>query len=197
MTSKSPLLAAVRHKIRALHYSIRTEKSYVYWIKYYIRFHDYRHPKQLTSADIEAFLTYLAVERKVAASTQNLALSAILFLYQKVLELELPALKNVVRANRPSRIPTVFTPQEARTIIAALPSDHQLPALLMYGAGLRVTECVRLRVKDVNFDYSQIVVRAGKGNKDRVTLLPNSSVANLKAQIERVRLIHLQDLESE
>ena len=196
MSRKSPLLASVRHKIRLLHYSIRTEQSYLYWIKYYIRFHDRRHPKELGVAEIESFLTHLAVSRNVSASTQNQALSAILFLYQKVLEIDLPSLENVVRARRPSRIPTVFTPEEARRVIAALPIDHQLPATLMYGAGLRVMECVRLRVKDIHFDYAQIIVRSGKGNKDRATLLPESSIASLRAQIEKVRLIHDKDVES-
>ncbi|MEM7468185.1 MAG: integron integrase [Pseudomonadota bacterium] len=196
MRTKSPLLESVRNKIRLLHYSIRTEQSYLYWVNYYIRFHNKRHPNELGAAEIESFLSYLAVERKVSASTQNQAFSAILFLYQKVLEVDLPAIQNVSRASRPSRLPTVFTPNEARQIISALPIDHQLPASLMYGAGLRVTECIRLRVKDIHFDYAQIVVREGKGNKDRVTLLPESTILNLRAQIEKVRLLHGQDVEA-
>lgn len=196
MSSKSPLLESVRRKIRFLHYSIRTEKSYIYWIKHYIHFHGLRHPKELGAVEIEAFLTYLAVERKVAASTQNLALSALLFLYQKVLEVDLPYLDDVVRATKPKRLPTVFTHDEAMRVIASLATEHVLAAELMYGAGLRVMECVRLRVKDVHFDYSQIIIRSGKGNKDRVTLLPEKSIPALKQQIDKVRIIHEHDLEA-
>ena len=196
MSRKSPLLESVRRKIRFLHYSIRTEKTYLYWINYYIRFHNKRHPREMGAAEIESFLTYLAVEQKVAASTQNQALSAILFMYQKVLEIDLPFMENVVRASRPARLPTVFTPAEAQRIVSMLPIDYKLPASLMYGAGLRVMECVRLRIKDIHFDYAQIIVRSGKGNKDRVTLLPESLQEHLKAQIEKVRLVHEQDLEA-
>ncbi len=189
-----PLLEFVRRKTRLLHYSIRTEKTYIYWIKYYIHFQGLRHPKDLGVGEIEDFLTYLAVEKKVAASTQNLALSSILFLYQKVLEIDLPYIQDVVRATKPKRLPTVFTPDEAMRVIAALSSDHSLPTELMYGAGLRVTECVRLRVKDIHFDYSQIFVRSGKGNKDRVTLLPDKTLDAIKRQIAMVKTIHERDL---
>jgi integron integrase len=194
MPSKSPFLESVRRKFRVLHYSIRTEKSYLYWIKYYIRFHGMRHPKDLRARDIESFLSFLAVERQVSASTQNVALAALLFLYTKVLEIDLPYLEGVTRATRPARLPTVFTPQEAMRVISSLPFDHVLPAELMYGAGLRVMECVRLRVKDVHFKYAQIIVRSGKGNKDRVTLLPEKVMAPLKRQIEIVQSIHDRDL---
>ncbi len=195
MAQKSPLLSSVREKLRVKHYSIRTEQSYVYWIKYYIRFHGTRHPAEMGASEIESFLTHLAVDRKVTASTQNQALSAILFLYQKVLEIDLPYLEDVTRASKPSRLPTVFTPRQAMEVINGLPQQYILMAELMYGAGLRVMECVRLRVKDVDFDYSQIIVRSGKGAKDRVTLLPDRSVAALQAQIEKVRVLHERELE--
>ena len=196
MARKSPLLESVRRKIRVLHYSIRTEQTYIYWIKYYIQFHGTRHPKDMGVPEIEEFLTYLAVEQKVTPSTQNLALSAILFLYQKVFEIELPFIENVVRASRPKRLPTVFTPAEAHRVISELPAEHALAAELLYGAGLRVMECVRLRVKDIHFDYTQIIVRSGKGKKDRVTLLPDSVVEKLKTQIDMVKLIHQRDLDA-
>lgn len=177
-----------------LHYSIRTEKSYIYWIKYYIHFHELRHPRDMGHAEIEAFLTYLAVERNVTASTQNLALSAILFLYQKVLQIDLPWLEDVERAAKPKKLPTVFTPREAQRVISRLPVDHVLPVELMYGAGLRVMEVVRLRIHDINFDYAQIIVRSGKGNKDRVTLLPDKVAGNLRQQIATVKNIHDKDI---
>jgi len=194
MTFKSPFLVSVQHKIRVMHYSIRTEKSYLYWIKDYIRFYDLCHPKDLTAKDIERFLTFLAVERKVSASTQNQALSALLFLYNKVLEIELPYLSDVTRASKPQRLPAVFTPQETMHVINHLSSEYTLLVELMYGAGLRLMESVRLRVKDVNFDYSQITVRSGKGNKDRVTLLPERVIPALKCQIEIASIIHESDI---
>jgi len=194
MSSKSPFLESVRRKFRVLHYSIRTEKSYLYWIKYYIRFHAMRHPNELGARDIESFLSFLANERQVSASTQNVALAALLFLYTKVLEIDLPYLEDVTRASRPTRLPTVFTPKEAMRVISSLPTGYVLPAQLMYGAGLRVMECVRLRVKDIQFDYAQIIVRSGKGNKDRVSLLPEGVTTAIRHQIELVRTIHERDL---
>jgi integron integrase len=194
MTSKSPFLVSVQHKMRVMHYSIRTEKSFIYWIKDYIRFHKLCHPKDLTAKDIERFLTFLAVERKVSASTQNQALSALLFLYNKVLEIELPYLSDVTRASKLQRLPAVFTPQETMQVIGRLSSEYTLLVELMYGAGLRLMESVRLRVKDVNFDYSQIIVRSGKGNKDRVTLLPERVIPALRRQIEIASAVHESDL---
>lgn len=194
MGQKSPLLSAVREKLRVKHYSLRTEQSYLYWIKYYIRFQGTRHPAEMGASEIESFLTHLAVDRNVTASTQNQALSAILFLYQKVLEIELPCLDDVTRASKPSRLPTVFTSAQALAVINGLPQQYILMAELMYGAGLRVMECVRLRVKDIDFDYAQIIVRSGKGAKDRVTLLPKRSVDALHAQIEKVRVMHDREM---
>ena len=196
MGKRSPLLDAVRNTIRVKHYSLRTEKSYIYWIKYYIRFHGVRHPREMGAAEVEKFLTFLAVERRVTASTQNLALSALLFLYKQVLEIELPWLDDITRASKPARLPTVFTQQEARTVIDKLPTQYTLMAELMYGAGLRVMECVRLRIKDIHIDYAQIIVRSGKGNKDRTTLLPVRSVDAIRCQIKAALLIHQQDLKN-
>jgi integrase len=162
MAAKPRLLDQVREKIRLKHYSIRTEQAYVDWIKRYILFHDKRHPENMGKEDVEKFLTHLAVERHVAASTQNQALSAILFLYQEVLGHELPWLDGVERAKRPARLPVVLTASEVRSVLARLDGIHGLMASLLYGTGLRLMECVRLRVKDIDFEYGQITVRDGK-----------------------------------
>ncbi|HEY76062.1 MAG TPA: integron integrase [Thermoflexia bacterium] len=197
-TSKRPkkLLDQVRDAIRRKHYSIRTEEAYVSWIKRFILFHNKRHPREMGAPEIEAFLTHLAVERRVAASTQNQALSAILFLYREVLGIDLDLPLHAVRAKRPRRLPTVLTHEEALRVIAALSGTHQLMAKLLYGSGLRLMECVRLRVKDLDFDQHIILVRDGKGAKDRVTILPDSLIAPLQEHLQRVRLIHQQDLQA-
>ena len=161
------LLDQVRDVIRLKHYSIRTEQAYVDWIKRYILFHNRRHPNEMGSQEIEAFLTYLAVERNVAASTQNQALSALLFLYRYVLQKDLDGPIDSVRAKKPKRLPTVLTKQETFKVIGYLTGTQQLMAKLLYGSGLRLLECVRLRVKDVDFAQRQIVVRDAKGHKDR------------------------------
>src|SRR5690606_14493815 len=152
----------------------RTEQQYLHWIKRFILFHDKQHPNTLGAPEIETFLTHLAVDRKVSASTQSQALSAILFLYRHVLETELPWLENIVRARRPSRVPVVLTQAEARSVLLHLPGEIALMGGLMYGSGLRLMEPLRLRVKDIEFDYSQVIVRNGKGAKDRVTILPQN-----------------------
>ena len=188
------LLDQVRDAIRRKHYSIRTEEAYVSWIKRFILFHNKRHPREMGAPEIEAFLTHLAVERRVAASTQNQALSAILFLYREVLGIDLDLPLHTVRAKRPRRLPTVLTHDEALRVIAALSGTHQLMTKLLYGAGLRLMECVRLRVKDLDFDQHVIIVRNGKGAKDRVTILPDSLTQPLQEHLQRVRLIHQQDL---
>jgi len=195
-TSKRPkkLLDQVRDAIRRKHYSIRTEEAYVSWIKRFILFHNKRHPREMGAPEIEAFLTHLAVERRVAASTQNQALSAILFLYREVLGIDLDLPLHAIRAKRPRRLPTVLTHDEALRVIAALSGTHQLMAKLLYGSGLRLMECVRLRVKDLDFDQHVIIVRDGKGAKDRVTILPDSLITPLREHLQRVRLIHQQDL---
>jgi Phage integrase, N-terminal SAM-like domain/Phage integrase family len=166
------LLDRVREALRARHYSRRTEKASVAWIPRYILFHGKRHPAELGATEITAFLSSLAVQANVAASTQNQALSALLFHYRDVLEQDLPWLDEVVRAKRPERLPVVLTRNEIRAIIGGLSGPPRLMALLLYGAGLRLLECARLRVKDVDFARNQLVVRAGKGNKDRATMLP-------------------------
>lgn len=175
-----------RSVMRLHHYSIRTEKSYWYWIRYFIRFHGMRHPVELGASEVNAFLSWLASERQVAAATQNLALNAIVFLYARVLEQPLGEIGDVVRVKRPPRLPTVLSHQEAILIIDQLAQPYQLLASLMYGAGLRVVESSRLRVKDIDFQNQTIVVRDGKGGKHRTTLLPASLIIPLKRLIERI-----------
>ena len=164
------------------------------WIRRYILFHDKRHPVEMGAAEVTHFLSWLAVEKKVAASTQNQALSALLFLYRNVLEIDLPWLDDVVRAKRSERLPVVLTREEVRAVIHALHGTPRLMAVLLYGSGLRLLECARLRVKDVDFATNQIVVRSGKGDKDRVTMLPTAVKADLTAQLQAVRLQHQADL---
>jgi integron integrase len=184
----------VRGAIRARHYSRSTEKAYCYWIRFFIRYHRYRHPKEMGERDISAFLTFLATARNVSASTQNQALNALVFLYRQVLEQPLERLEHVVRAKRSRRIPEVFTRAEVDAILRHLRQPFRLMAGLMYGSGLRVMETLRLRIKDVHFDRRVILVRAGKGNKDRVTVLPEPLIPDLERAIERTRQIHAQDL---
>lgn len=172
------LLDQVRAEIRTRHYSLQTEQAYVHWIKRFILFHGKRHPREMGAREVEAFLSDLAIHRHVAANTQNLALSALLFLYKEVLEIELPWLGDVTRAKKPKRLPTVLSEDEARRLMQGLPADVSgLVARLLYGTGMRLMEGVRLRVKDVEFDRHQIMVRGGEGARDRVTVLPDSLVA--------------------
>lgn len=184
--SKPRLREQVRTVMRLHHYSIRTEKSYWYWIRNFIRFHQLRHPQELGSVEVNAFLTWLAAERKVAAATQNLALNALVFLYAKVLRQPLGQIGEIVRAKRSARIPCVLTHEEATALIARLGQPHQLLASLMYGAGLRVVETARLRIKDVDFDKQIITIHDGKGAKDRTTLLPAPLIAPLLERRERM-----------
>ena len=179
----------VHETVRVLHYSLRTEKSYWYWIRYFIRFHGLRHPEEMREAEVAAFLTWLATERKVAAATQNQALNALVFLYARVLQQPLGDIGNVTRSKRPARLPTVFTHEEAMAVIAATPEPYRLMASLLYGSGLRVVECARLRVKDLDFDRSIIVVRDGKGGKDRTTLMPQGLKPALHRRVQKVREI--------
>jgi len=172
---KKKLLDQVRDVIRLKHYSIRTERAYVDWIRRFILFHDKRHPREMGSAEIEAFLTHLAVERQVAASTQNQALNALVFLYRQVLRKDLDGPIQPVRAKRPKRLPTVLTKQEALTVIDHLSGTYQLMTMIFYGSGLRLMECLRLRVKDVDFAQRQIVVRDGKGMWSASTPTPTAS----------------------
>jgi integron integrase len=191
---KKKLLDQVRDAIRVKHYSIRTEQAYTGWIRRYILFHDKRHPQEMGAPEITAFLTYLAVDQNVAASTQNQALAALLFLYREVLKMD-PGPIDAVRAKKPKRLPTVLTKEEVKIIIAALSGVNALVARLLYGSGLRLIECLRLRVKDLDFSYRQITVRDGKGFKDRVTILPESLIDPLRGHLRRVRMIHQQDLD--
>lgn len=194
MDDKPKLLDQVRQQIRLRNYSIRTERVYAEWIKRFIRFHAYRHPAEMGAAEIEAYLSHLAVKRDVSASTQNQALAALLFLYREVLKQELPWLDNVVRAKRPQRMPVVLTRAEVQEVLARLHGVPWLVASLLYGAGLRVTEALRLRVKDVEFSRREILVRDGKGQKDRVTVLPGTVVAALQDHLVKVKRLHERDL---
>jgi integron integrase len=188
------LLDRVRDRVRVLHYSIRTEDAYTQWIKRFILFHGKRHPQEMGTPEVETFLTHLAVDRDVAASTQNQALSAILFLYREVLGRPLDELGRIAPARRPERLPTVLTRDEVRSVLDQLDGTAWLMASLLYGSGLRLMECLRLRIKDVDFGQRHIVVRDGKGQKDRVTLLPLALEDPLRRQIDRVRLLHQRDL---
>jgi len=185
----------VRAVIRARHYSRRTEGAYVAWIRRYILFHDKRHPTDMGAPEITRFLSSLAVEGNVAASTQNQALSALLFLYRDVLEVELPWLDGIVRAKRPQRLPVVLTRDEVRAVLRRLEGAPRLMAYLLYGAGLRLLECCRLRVQDVDFASNQIVVRGGKGDKDRMTMLPAVIKPDLARHLESVREQYRRDVE--
>jgi integron integrase len=187
------LLDQMREALQTQHYSIRTEDSYVDWARRFILFHNKRHPKEMGAPEVEAFLTHLAVERKVAASTQNQALSALLFLYREVLHQELDSIDSV-RARKPKHLPTVLTKSEARRVLNGMSGTPQLMAKLLYGSGLRALECARLRVKDIDFEQRLIVVRDGKGEKDRITMLPDNVVAPLQEHLARVRQLHAKDL---
>ena len=190
-TTKPPkLLDQVRDKLRVKHYSIRTEQAYSDWIKRYILFHGKCHPNKMGAQDVEAFLTHLAVAGKVSASTQNQAKSALLFLYREVLEMQLPWLDNVTQAKAPKRLPVVLTVSEVQSVLSRLTGTHALIASLLYGGGMRLMEAVRLRVKDVDFARHEIVVREGKGFKDRVTMLPGVVVAPLKAHLVKTKALH-------
>ena len=194
MDDKPKLLDQVREQIRFRHYSIRTEAVYLEWVKRYIRFHKYRHPQEMGGPEVEAFLSDLAVRRDVSASTQNQALSAILFLYKQVLQIELPWMDGVIRARRPQRLPVVLTREEVASVLAQLDGTLWLIASLLYGSGMRLMEVLRLRVKDVEFARLEILIRDGKGQKDRVTMLPRKLAAPLELHLQRVRALHEQDL---
>jgi integron integrase len=190
------LLDQLRNKIRLKHYSIRTEHAYVDWVRRFILFHGKRHPRDLGAEHVEAFLTSLAVEGRVAASTQNQAKSAILFLYREVLSAELPWLDNVEPAKSPHRLPVILTPDEVEAVLGRMHGTPALIARLAYGTGMRIMECLRLRVKDLDFKRREIVVREGKGAKDRVTMLPQRLVEPFNAHLARVRHLHEDDLQA-
>jgi integron integrase len=187
-------LDRVRTVIRARHYSASTEKAYVGWVRRYVLFHGKRHPETLGEAEITEFLSALATRRRVSASTQNQALSALLFLYRDVLGREMAWMDGIVRAKRPIRLPVVLSREEVQAILGQMNGTPWLMASLMYGAGLRLMECCRLRVKDVDFGRGELLVRDGKGRKDRVTLLPKRTCGPLSAHLDRVRSLHRRDL---
>lgn len=188
------LLEKLRHCIRMKHYSIRTEQTYVSWVKRFILFHNKRHPKDMGAREIETFLTHLAVEGNVAASTQNQAFNAILFLYKQVLKIETIDGVDAMRAKKPERIPVVLSAEEALTIIDVMTGTSQLMVKILYGAGLRGIECVRLRVKDIDCRRREIAVRSGKGQKDRVTVLPEDVIEPLREHLYFVKQQHASDL---
>lgn len=188
------LLDIVRGKIRLKHYSIRTEQAYVDWIKRYILHFNKRHPNDLGANEVEQFLTFLAVEGRVAASTQNQAKSALLFLYKEVLGAELPWLDKVQQAKAPKRLPVVLSKDEVRLILKQLDGTHHLIVSLLYGTGMRILEALRLRVKDIDFSRKEILIRDGKGFKDRITMLPASLVMPLKVHLQKVKNLHDDDL---
>jgi len=194
MAEPPKLLDRVRDKIRLKHYSIRTEQSYVQWVRRYILHHGKRHSAEMGAAEVEAFLTHLAVEGNVSASTQNQARSALLFLYKEVLGAELPWLDNVEQAKKSKRLPVVLDQDEARNLIAQLGGVHWLVAVLLYGSGLRLMEALRLRVQDVDFKRREILVREGKGFKDRVTMLPELVAKPLQLHLQAVKSLHEKDL---
>ncbi|ASC69404.1 Integrase/recombinase [Halomicronema hongdechloris C2206] len=193
-TQPRKLLDQVRDQIRLKHYSYRTEQTYVYWIRRYILFHQKRHPAEMGEAELEAFLTHLAVVGKVSASTQNQALNAVVFLYRQVLKQDLGVDINAVRAKRSRHLPTVLTPDEVNSVLQNLSGSYQLVAKLLYGSGLRLNEALRLRVKDLDFAQQQITVRDTKGGESRRTMLPTSVSADLKDHLHGVRQLHHQDL---
>lgn len=197
MNSTPPrkLLDVVRETIRLKHYSYRTEQTYLDWMKRYLLFHDKKHPHEMGAEEIRAFLSHLAVERKVAAATQNQALNAILFLYREVLTIDLGNIGDYLRAKRPKRLPTVLAKAEVQSVIKHLSGVERLVIQLLYGSGLRLSEALSLRVKDVDFAQSQLIIRDTKGKEDRVTPLPQQIQPALKEHLQFVQRLHQQDLE--
>ncbi|HXU94461.1 MAG TPA: integron integrase [Gallionella sp.] len=197
VSADSPkLLDRMRAEIRTRHYSIRTEEAYLDWARRFILFHNKRHPKEMGADEVQAFLSHLAVERNVAASTQNQAKSALLFLYRDVLHIELPWLDEVIAAKMGKRLPVVLTQTEMRALLNSMSGTMGLVASLLYGTGMRLLEGLRLRVKDVEFERREIIVREGKGNKDRVTVLPENLLLPLQAHLKKVKALHEKDLEA-
>src|SRR5262249_348574 len=188
------LLDRLRTACRVRHYSLRTEEAYATWVVRFVRFHRLRHPLEMGAAEVNAFLRHLAVEGHVSASTQNQAFSALLFLYQKVLEVDPGRIEGVIRAKRPQRLPVVLTREEVRRTLGQMEGSYRLIALLLYGAGLRLIECLRLRVQDIDWERGEVLVRHGKGGKDRRTMLPTAAREALAAHLKRVRELHGRDL---
>ncbi|HHS13520.1 MAG TPA: integron integrase, partial [bacterium] len=190
------LLDQVRNAIRTRHYSLKTEKCYIQWIRQYIFFHNKQHPEKLGEKEITLFLNHLAVDRQVASATQNQALCAIVFLYKHVLYQEPGEFKNLIWAKQPVRTPTVLSRDEVKSVLLQMSGTYQMMATLLYGAGLRLSECLRLRVKDVDFDYNQLIIRDSKGNKDRVVPLPHTIKERLNLHINSVKKQHEKDLQN-
>jgi len=193
--NKPRLLDQVRAQLRVRHYSLRTEDAYIQWIRRYIFFHEKRHPAEMGAPEISRFLSWLATERQVSASTQNQALSALLFLYRHVLDIDLPWMDDIVRAKRPRRLPVVLSRDETHRLLGKVSGQSRLIAWLMYGTGMRLMEALRLRIQDVDFARQQITVRAGKGDKDRATILPAKLRDPLRRQVDRALAVHRQDLD--
>lgn len=193
-STKPKLLDQLRDRIRLKHYSRRTEDVYLDWTKRYILYHNKRHPQEMGKKEIEDFLTYLATERNVAAATQNQAKAALQFLYKEVLEIQLPWLDEVEQAKKPKRLPVVLTEKEVQALLARIPQSCSLLARLIYGTGMRLLEAFRLRVQDLDFDRAEVLIREGKGAKDRVTMLPQSLIEPLKDHLKQVKKVHEQDL---
>ncbi|WP_294636156.1 integron integrase [uncultured Aquabacterium sp.] len=195
-TQPPKLIDQLRERLRTLHYSLRTEDVYVDWVRRFILFNGRRHPRDMGAPEVEAFLTHLAVERKVSASTQNQARAAIIFLYREVLAIELPWLQSVVSAKKTVRLPVVLTEREVRDVLLQLQGTTWLIASLLYGTGMRLLEGLRLRVKDVDFERREVIVREGKGAKDRVTVLPENLILPLKEQLKLAQALHRRDLDA-
>lgn len=186
--SKPPrLLEQVRTRIRYLHYSLQTERTYIHWIKRYIYFHNKRHPKDMAEPDIVAFLNHLATKKQVSASTQNLALCAIIFLYKQVMKIEIGELEQLTYAKRPKKLPVILTQQEVNSVLSELNEPYRTMAGLMYGSGLRLKECLQLRIMDIDFARKELFVRSPKGGKDRVTVLPESGILGIQNAVNIAR----------
>lgn len=191
------LLDQVRERVRSLHYSIRTEQAYVHWVRAFVRFHRMRHPREMGQAEVEAFLSWLAAERRVAVSTHRQALSALLFLYQKVFGQDLPWMQSIGRPHRPPRLPVVLSLAEVTRVLALLQGEQRLLAQLLYGTGMRIAEVLHLRVKDVDFENRTVLVRCGKGGKDRALMLPATLVPALREQLAHARALWLTDVQAD
>ena len=187
------VLDKLRERVRYLHYSVRTEKTYVYWVRFYIRFHGRRHPGEMGGPEVEAFLSWLVSSRNISASTHKQALCALLFFYGKVLGLELPWMREISRPQRRNRLPVVLSRDEVAKVLSLLDGEHRLFARVLYGTGMRINEGLRLRVKDIEIDHGTIIVREGKGGKDRAVMLPQSLVPELKEQLARARILWSAD----
>ena len=192
--AKSVILEQVRQTCRLKHYSLKTEKAYLSWIRRFIIFNSKRHPKELGEKEISNYLTFLADKANVSASTQNQAFCSVLFLYREALEINLSKIDNIHRPRQSTKVPVVFTKDELNSVLNQIHGTKKLMAVLLYGSGLRLMECIRLRVKDIDFGYTQIIVRDGKGNKDRLTMLPISLKNRLKEHLKKVKLLHDRDL---